>query len=95
MKRSEAIAKRALEKLGNELESEYREERKSAAERLHNAFAEVIGQQQPSVETLLYVLEMLRFGILEQQQADEFGPGNQIAPVPSEGKPSTIGFGVM
>jgi hypothetical protein len=34
------------------------------AERLHNAFASVIGDLQPSVETLTYVLAMLQYEVL-------------------------------
>lgn len=46
------------------LEEEYANQRNEAAQELYNALADVISAQQPSVETALYVVELLKFGIL-------------------------------
>ena len=94
-KRSLSIAERLLGHMGDELEQEYRRERREAAETLHNRFAEAIGELRPSVETLLYVLDMMRFDILSQRNAETFGPGSQVEVVPSDGKVSAIGLAVM
>jgi len=92
MKRSEIIAGRALNKLGAELEREYRAERQATAEQLYNEFAEAIGKLKPSVETLLYVLEMLKFGILDQRHKELFGPG---ASTDKDDKPNAIGAAIV
>ncbi|HUX02580.1 MAG TPA: hypothetical protein VMY35_16590 [Phycisphaerae bacterium] len=62
------------------LEEEYVRQRNEAAQTLHNALVEVINEQQPSVETAIYVLELLQLGIL-QRKIKAQGPGQTAAPM--------------
>ncbi len=66
-----SIPERALSDL---LEAEYRKQRAAAAERLHNAFAEIIAEQNPSVETVLYVLEALKAQLLAREVREHVEP---------------------
>jgi len=49
------------------LEQEYAKQRNEAAEELHNAVVEIINEKQPSIETVLYVLEALKLNLLQKK----------------------------
>lgn len=70
------IAGRALSKL---LDDEYIRQRKEDAEGLHNAMVDLVHEYQPSVETLLYVLEMLKVNLLLRERGQ---PQAQAEPSP-------------
>lgn len=61
------------------LESEYAHQRNEAAEDLHNAIVEIINERQPSIETVLYVLEALKLNLL-QKKVKLVNPGEAAAP---------------
>jgi len=61
------------EELLERFESEWEERKKKEAEELHNALAEVISDHQADIYTLLFVLEMLKFEVLEDKYAKLFG----------------------
>jgi len=67
MRKSTAIAQRLLIEYGKEAEKAYRQERADSAMRLHTAFVETIAKQQVDVQTVLYVLELIRFEVLFQR----------------------------
>ena len=67
-------------------EKDYREEKKKEAEELHNAVAQVLAEHRPEVQTVLYVLEMLRFEVLKEKYEQLFGGKD-------EPKPGEIRFG--
>lgn len=75
---SEAIANRMLSKYTEEIEKEYQKGRANSAEELWNALGAVIAVQQPSVETLLYVLEMIKIRALQKQYVDNLGPAARV-----------------
>ncbi len=54
------------------LEEEYAKQKQQEAENLHNSLAEAIAGHRPSIETLLFVLEMLRFEALQDRYYDLF-----------------------
>lgn len=88
--REHGVASETLARMGEQLEAEYRAERKQAAERLHNAFADVIEAQQPSVETLLYVIEMMKHEMLTQEHNIVYEPASHAKV--SNKKPSAVGI---
>jgi len=59
-----SVVGRALSGL---LEQEYAHQRNEAAEDLHNAIVEIINEKQPTVETVLYVLEALKLNLLQKK----------------------------
>ena len=67
-------------------EKDYREEKKKEAEELHNAVAQVLADHRAEVQTVLYVLEMLRFEVLKEKYEQFFGAKD-------EPKPGEIRFG--
>jgi hypothetical protein len=67
-------------------EKDYREEKRKEAEELHNAVAEVLAEHRAEVQTVLYVLEMLRFEVLKEKYQQLFGGKD-------EPKPGEIRFG--
>ena len=67
-------------------EKDYREEKKKEAEELHNAIAQVLAEHRAEVQTVLYVLEMLRFEVLKEKYEQLFG-------VKDEPKTGEIRFG--
>lgn len=75
---SEALAKRLLTQYHKQLDDEFREQRDNAAERLWNALMAVMLVEQPSIETSLYVLEMLKFQLLTQQTQVNLVPSKQV-----------------
>jgi len=78
-----AIARRALDRLGDEVAAAYRRERLEAAQRLHSAIADAIAEQKPTAETVLYVLEVVKAQVMAQHVQ---GQGQPTAEV------TTIGF---
>jgi hypothetical protein len=92
--RSVELGGEIMARFAVELEADYRRERAQAAETLFNAIAEVLDTQRPSVETVLYVLDLLRFDALSARHAAEFGPGSQVAAVRDESAPRPIAIAV-
>jgi len=82
MPSSNAIVARTIQKAADQMAVEYRAERATDAERLYNAFAEVIGEQHPSVEVLVYVLEVLKFSLMTEKYHEHFTPAGTEVPVP-------------
>lgn len=78
------VIKSVLTKAERELEAEYARSRAKAAERLHEAFAEVIREQEADVQTVLYVLELIRFQVLFGKYQQLFGKVNAPADLPPE-----------
>ncbi len=74
------------DELLQQFEKTYREEKQKEAESLHNALVAVLSEQQAEIQTVLYVLEMIRFELLE----DKFKQVFTAEPAPGEirlGKP--------
>ena len=74
------------DELLQQFEKTYREEKQKEAESLHNALVAVLSEQQAEIQTVLYVLEMIRFELLE----DKFKQVFTAEPTPGEirfGKP--------
>ena len=67
-------------------EKDYREEKRKEAEDLHNAVAQVLADHRAEVQTVLYVLEMLRFEVLKEKY-------DQLFSVKDEPNPGEIRFG--
>lgn len=63
-KLTKAISERVRREF-DRLEEEYAVQKKRETENLHNTLAEAIAEQKPSIETLLFVLEMLKFEALQ------------------------------
>ena len=70
--------------LFEQFEKTYRLEKQKEAEELHNALVAVLGEQKAELQTVLYVLEMVRFELLEDRFRQLFN---------SEPKPGEIRFG--
>ncbi|APH11909.1 hypothetical protein ASJ33_01445 [Dehalococcoides mccartyi] len=69
-----------------QFEKTYREEKQKEAEELHNALVSVLSEHKAEIQTVLYVLEMVKFELLE----DRFKQLFASAPKPGEirfGKP--------
>lgn len=74
------------EDLLEQFEKTYREEKQKEAEELHNALVAVLSEHKAEIQTVLYVLEMVRFELLE----DKFKQLFAVEPKPGEirfGKP--------
>jgi hypothetical protein len=74
------------DELLQQFEKTYREEKQKEAEALHNALVAVLSEQQAEIQTVLYVLDLIRFELLE----DKFKQLFNIEPTPGEirlGKP--------
>ncbi len=69
--------KETIQKLAEELELKYQAAKKVEAEALHNAIADVIAQSKPDAQTLLFVLEMVRFECLSQKYGELFIQGGR------------------
>ena len=79
------------EELLERFESEWEERKKKEAEELHNALAEVISEHQADIYTLLFVLEMLKFEVLQDKYAKLFGGRVELSekePAPITGAPT-------
>ncbi len=76
--RAVSLAQDSFERIGREVESNYRTERADAAELLNNALVMVIQGQQATIETTLYVLEMIKLNLCTQMakvNREDSGPG--------------------
>lgn len=51
----------------DQFEKAYREEKQKEAESLHNAIAVILTEQKAEIQTVLYVLEMVKFELLEER----------------------------
>lgn len=76
-----AIARRALDRLGDEVAEAYRRERREAALRLHGAIADAIAEQKPTAETILYVLEVVRSQVMAQHIAGQGEPAAEVTQI--------------
>jgi hypothetical protein len=72
------------EDLLEQFEKTYREEKQKEAEELHNALVAVLSEHKAEIQTVLYVLEMVKFELLEDKFKQLFI---------SEPKPGEIHFG--
>ena len=61
------------EKLFATLEKAYEEAREKEAEELHNALVEVIHEQKASVYNTLFVLDLIRFELMEAKYKEIMG----------------------
>ena len=69
-----------------QFEKTYREEKQKEAEALHNALVVVLSENKAEIQTVLYVLDMIRFELLD----DKFKQLFTAEPAPGEvrfGKP--------
>lgn len=80
-KRSDAIVARTIQRAAEQMAQEYREERGGDAERLYEGISAVIEEQRPNVEVLLFVLEILKHGLLEQKSRELFPAAGESATV--------------
>ena len=71
------VKKDIAEKLLQELEAKYQIAKKAEVEALNNALAEVIDNHKPDIQTLLYVLEMIKFEALSQKYGELFIKGGK------------------
>ena len=70
--------------LMGQFENTYRQEKQKEAENLHNALVTVLSEQKAEVQTVLYVLDIIRFELLEDKFKQLF---------PAEPKPGEMRFG--
>ena len=73
--RAISLARRSFEKVGLEVEQSYQADRALAAERLHNLFVDAIREESASIETVLYVLEMIKASVIHHAQVMVFSAG--------------------
>ena len=74
------------DQLLQQFEKTYRDEKQKEAEALHNALVAVLSENKAEIQTVLYVLDMIRFELLE----DKFRQLFAAEPKPGEvrlGKP--------
>ena len=67
-----------------QFEKTYREEKQKEAEELHNALVAILSEHKAEIQTVLYVLDMVRFELLEDRFRQLFA---------NEPKPGEIRFG--
>ena len=67
-----------------QFENTYRKEKQKEAEGLHNALVAVLSEQKAEIQTVLYVLDMVRFELLEDKFKQLFA---------AEPKPGDMRFG--
>lgn len=63
----------SVKQLLEKLEKAYQEEKNKEAEELHNALAEVLAEKQATVQTTLFVFEMLKFELLRAKYEQLMG----------------------
>ena len=61
------------EKLFASLEKAYEDARKQEAEELHNALVLVIQEQKASIQNALFVLDLIRFELMEAKYKEIMG----------------------
>jgi len=69
-----------------QFEKTYRQEKQKEAEELHNAIGAVLAEHKAEIQTVLYVLEMVKFELLKEKYS-------QLFEAPGEPKPGEIRFG--
>jgi len=79
-------------RLLEQFEKAYRDEKKKEAEELHNAIAQVLDEHNAELPTVLFVLEMVKFELLREKYNHLFEaePPGQEGPKPGQiamGKP--------
>ena len=79
-----------LDRFIQKLEVDYAQEKAREAEELHNAVAQVIADHKAEIQTVLYVLELVKFEVLQEKYKQLFA--QTAAPTP-EDKPAPIKFG--
>jgi hypothetical protein len=79
---SEAIVARTIQKAAVQMAVEYRTQRANDAERLYEALASVVGEQQPAVEVLIFVLELLKHSVLDQKTRELFPTAGESVVIP-------------
>ncbi|KTB47830.1 hypothetical protein DEALK_06750 [Dehalogenimonas alkenigignens] len=55
-----------------QFEKTYRDEKLKEAEALHNAIAGLLSEHKAEIQTVLYVLDMVRFELLEERYRSLF-----------------------
>jgi len=81
---------RQLEKLANELETEWREQRDQEAEQLYGAIIAILTQTKPSTATVIFVLEQVKAVVLQANFRVNLQTGSSVAlseqiPIPMTG----------
>ncbi|MDD5082737.1 MAG: hypothetical protein PHU08_05125 [Dehalococcoidales bacterium] len=71
-----------LDNFIRKLEREYAEEKAKEAEGLHNAIALVLAEHKAEIQTVLYVLEMVKFEVLRERYKALFSPREGLKPGP-------------
>jgi len=61
------------EDLLGRLERVYKETKSKEGEELHNAIVEVINKQQPSLENAYFILELIKFSLMESKYKEILG----------------------
>ncbi len=74
--------------LFEQFEKTYRQEKQKEAEELHNSLVAVLSEHKAELQTVLSVLDMIRFELLEDRFKQLFA-----APATPEPKPGEIRFG--
>jgi signal transduction histidine kinase len=82
-----------LDKFLRKLEQDYAEEKAKEAEELHNAIAQVLAEHKAEIQTVLYVLEMVRFEVLQEKYGQLFSARSASEQKTGEPKPGEIRFG--
>ena len=67
-----------------QFEKTYRQEKQKEAEELHNAIGTVLAEHNAEIQTVLYVLEMVKFELLREKYGQLFE---------AEPRPGEIRFG--
>ena len=62
-----------LADLVTKMEKEYREEKKVEAEKIHNDVAAVIQGYNADTQTILFVLEMIKYEVIDSKAKELFG----------------------
>lgn len=62
-----------LADLVTKIEKEYREEKKIEAQKIHDDLAAVIQGYNTDTQTILFVIEMIRYELIDSKAAEIFG----------------------
>ena len=72
------MAKKSLaQALVDELETKYQASKRAEAELLHNSIVATIAEHRPDAQTLLFVLEMVKFETLTSKFSELFMQGGR------------------
>jgi hypothetical protein len=66
-----------LDKFIEKLEKDYAEGKAREAEELHNAIAELLAEHKAELQTVLYVLELVKFELLQEKYKALFVPDSK------------------